>query len=197
MRIFVAGATGAIGRQLVPLLVQAGHEVAGLTRKPQRAAWLESVGATPVVRDLFDPVLAADIAAFRPDAVVHEVTDLPSRAALLPLKIVNLNRARTKGTDLLIAAAREAGAQRFVAQSVAFSVPAPGRGAIEHLEAATLAFPGVVLRYGYFYGVGTWYEGGTNRAPKVSIEYAARRTVELLDAEPGVYEVVDPVMDPS
>jgi nucleoside-diphosphate-sugar epimerase len=191
MRIFVAGATGAIGRVLVPALVDSGHEVAGLTRKPERAAWLESVGATPIVLDVYSPDLANAVAGFEPEAVVHQLTDLPSRAALIPLKVAALNKVRTAGTDALIAAARAAGAERFLAQSVAFGAPAPVRKAVQHLEQATLDFPGVVARYGYFYGPGTWYPEGTDHSPRVSVESAARRTIELLAAEPGIYEVTD------
>jgi len=191
MRVFVAGATGAIGRPLVQVLVNAGHEVAGLTRRPEKAAQLTAAGATPVVCDLFDPALAAAVADFAPDVVVHEVTDLPEHMSLFPLKVVSLNRARTKGTDILIAAARAAGAQHFVAQSLAFKAPAPVRKAVEYLEAETLAYPGVVLRYGYFYGPGTWYPEGTDKEPRLHVAHAATRTVELLTADPGVYEVTD------
>lgn len=191
MRVFVAGATGAIGRQLVPALVAAGHEVAGMTRKPERVPELIAAGAAPYLCDVFDPALERAIGSFEPDVVVHQLTDLPARAALIPLKVAGLNKVRTAGTDALIAAARAAGAQRFVAQSVAFAAPAPVRKAVEHLERETLAYPGVVLRYGYFYGPGTWYPDGTDREPRVHVATAAERTVELLSAAPGVYEVSD------
>jgi nucleoside-diphosphate-sugar epimerase len=190
MRIFLAGSTGAIGKFLVPALVEAGHDVAGLTRREEMSEWLTSVGATPVVCDLYDPRLAQEIANFAPQLVMHQVTDLPSRQSLIALKVMSLNRARTEGTDLLIAAAKAAGAQHFVAQSIGFKVPAPARKAVDHLEAATLAYPGVVLRYGAFYGPGTW----TQTAPKgggVHVRTAAARTVELLTAAPGIYEVTD------
>jgi len=189
MRVFVAGATGAIGRLLVPALVEAGHEVAGMTRRPDRAAWIESVGATPVVCDVYDDALATEVAAFAPQVVVHQLTDLPQNIALFPLKVRGANRIRIAGTDALITAAKSAGAERFLAQSVAFTVAAPGRKAVQHIEAATLAYPGVVVRYGYFYGPGTWYPEGTERTPKVSVAEAASRTVGLLDAKPGVYAV--------
>jgi len=191
MRVFVAGATGAIGRLLVPALVEAGHEVAGMTRRPDRAAWIESVGATPVVCDVYDDALATEVAAFAPQVVVHQLTDLPQNIALFPLKVRGANRIRIAGTDALITAAKSAGAERFLAQSVAFTVAAPGRKAVQHIEDATLAYPGVVVRYGYFYGPGTWYPEGTERTPKVSVAEAASRTVGLLDAKPGVYEVVE------
>lgn len=193
MRVFVAGATGAIGRFLLPALVSAGHEVAGMTRRQDRAAALAAAGATAVVCDIHDARLADVVSDFEPEVVVHQVTHLPAAGpALLPLTVHSLNRARTDGTDALIAAARVAGASRFVAQSTAFWLPHITQKAVDYLEAATLAYPGVVLRYGYFYGPGTWYAGGPKHKPPVSIEYAAARTVELLTAEPGVYEVTDP-----
>ncbi|MGC4175147.1 NAD-dependent epimerase/dehydratase family protein [Demequina sp.] len=192
MRIFVAGATGAIGRFLVPLLAEAGHEVAGLTRSADKAPALVEAGAVPVVCDVYDPRLIVEMAEFAPDLVINQITDLPQHQAMIALKVRELNRARTEGMDALIHAARTAGASRFIAQSVAFSAPAPVRKAVEHLERSTLEYPGVVLRYGYFFGPGTWYPEGTKHEPRVHVELAAIRTVELLDAEPGVYEIVDP-----
>ena len=192
MRIFVAGATGAIGRYLVPALVAAGHEVAGLTRDSDKADGLRDQGAIAVVCDVYDPRLTVELAQFAPDAVINEITDLPQRQAMIALKVRGLNRARTVGNDLLIAAAHTAGARTYLAQSVAFHAPAPARKAVEHLEAATLAYPGVVLRYGYFFGPGTWYPEGTSHEPRIHVELAALNTVDLLTAEPGVYEVTDP-----
>jgi nucleoside-diphosphate-sugar epimerase len=191
VRVFVAGASGAIGRFLVPALVDAGHEVAGMTRRPERAAQIEGAGATPVVCDVFDARLATELAAFAPQIVINEITDLPQKLAMIALKVRGLNRARTVGNDRLIAAARAAGASHFVAQSVAFAAPGPARMAVEHLERATLAFPGVVLRYGYFHGPGTWYPEGTNQEPRVHVAHAAARTVELLTAVTGIYDVTD------
>ena len=192
MRIFVAGATGAIGRYLVPALVKAGHEVAGLTRDSDKADALREQGATPVVCDAYDPRLIVEMAQFAPDAVINEITDLPQHQSMIPLKLRGLNRARTVGNDALIVAARAAHVRRYIAQSVAFGAPAPARKAVEHLETATLAYPGVVLRYGYFFGPGTWYPEGTTHEPRVHVELAALLTVEKLAAEPGVYEVTDP-----
>jgi len=163
-----------------------------MTRKEERAELIAAVGATPVVCDVYDYGLTAALADFGPEVVINEITDLPAKMAMFPLKIKGLNRARTKGNDALIAAAKAAGATQFIAQSVAFKSPSIVGGAIEHLEAATLAYPGVVLRYGYFYGLGTWYPDGTKQEPRVQVEYAAKRTVEFLTAESGVCEIVDP-----
>jgi len=192
MRIFVAGATGAIGRYLVPALVKAGHEVAGLTRDSNKADGLLAQGATPVVCDVYDPRLIVELAQLAPDVVINEITDLPQHQAMIPLKLKALNRARTAGNDALIAAAHSAHVRTYIAQSVAFHAPAPARKAVEHLEAATLDYPGIVLRYGYFFGPGTWYPEGTTHEPRVHVELAALLTVEKLTAEPGVYEVTDP-----
>src|ERR687890_2880045 len=122
MRIFVAGATGAIGRRLLPLLLTGGHQVTAMTRRPDRAAGLRTAGAEPVVADALDreAVLAA-VTAARPEVVVHELTDL---AGMRDFRRVDqgfavTNRLRTEGTDHLLAAARAAGARRFVAQSFA------------------------------------------------------------------------------
>ena len=191
MRVFLAGSTGAIGTFLVPALVAAGHEVAGLTRRPEKGDWLESVGATPVVCDLYSDAFPEAVLAFAPDVVMHQVTDLPAHPSMIALKIRSLNKARTTGTDRLIAAARIAGAERFVAQSIGFKVPGPVRKAVDHLETATLAYPGVVLRYGSFYGPGTWSEEAPQSGGGVHVRDAAARTVELLTAVPGIYDVTD------
>ena len=181
MRIFLTGATGAIGRCLLPRFTQAGHEVVGMTRSAARARALREQGAQAVVADALDrdAVLRAVVAA-SPDVVVHQATDL--RSFTEPRRFQEqfevTNRLRTQGTDHLLQAAREAGARRFVAQSYTGlpyarvggpikseddpldddPVPAyvDALAAIRHLEAAVAAHPGgVVLRYGAFYGPGT------------------------------------------
>jgi 2-alkyl-3-oxoalkanoate reductase len=183
MRIFVAGATGALGRHLVPLLVKNGHEVVGTTRSPEKAATVRDAGAESVVLDAFDrdAVIAAVVRA-EPEVVVHELTAL---AGFTDVRKFDqgfrvTNRLRTEGTDHLLAAARAARARRFVAQSFAGwpyaraggpvkreedpldpDPPAALRStlrAIRHLEAAVLGaagMTGIVLRYGAFYGPGT------------------------------------------
>jgi nucleoside-diphosphate-sugar epimerase len=181
MRIFLAGATGAIGRQLVPLLLAAGHQVTGMTRSPQRARELQDAGAEAVVADALDrdAVLAA-VAQAGPEAVIHQLTAIP--ALIDPRRIERdfalTNRLRGEGTRHLVAAAHEAGAQRFIAQSIAFAYASgpPGATHVEsdpllseqqapkafkgaaralgELEQAVLGASGTVLRYGYFYGPG-------------------------------------------
>src|SRR5262249_43216752 len=183
MRIFVAGATGAVGRGLVPRLVRAGHAVVGLTRTPEKAAFVRSLGAEPAVADGLDAAsIHRAVAAARPDVIVHEMTDLKGAADLrrFDRAFAVSNRLRTEGTDHLMAAARDTGVRRFVGQSFCGwpyartgdpikteqdpldPDPPPqmrrSLDAIRHLEAAVTGSSqpeGLVLRYGAFYGPGT------------------------------------------
>jgi nucleoside-diphosphate-sugar epimerase len=183
MRVFVAGATGAIGRQLVPRLVAAGHEVHGMTRSESKQELLRGLGAVPVVADALDAdQVAAAVDATRPEVIVHELTSIgPVNLRHLDRDFAPTNRLRTEGTDHLLAAGQAVGVRRFVAQGVAgygayartggpvkteedpFD-PSPPRdmretlAAIRYLEAAVLGArwtEGIVLRYGWFYGPGT------------------------------------------
>lgn len=192
MRIFVAGASGVIGSRLVPLLVAAGHDVAGMSRSASKARALVGLGATPIVCDVYDaPALKAGLAGYGPDVVIHQVTDLPDDAALMPMRAEANNRIRREGTANLIAAARAAGAPRFLAQSVAWQLPTAGAAAVEELERIVLAADGVVLRYGRFYGPGTYYDMSLPPRPRIHVEEAARRTVAALDAPSGVLTVTE------
>jgi nucleoside-diphosphate-sugar epimerase len=186
MRVFVAGATGAIGRPLVRQLIDGGHEVVGTTRSPAKAERLAGAGATPVVVDAFDvPALRRAVLEAEPEVVVHQLTALS--APLNPRKygawLAQTNRLRREITPVLMQAAEEAGAKRLVAQNVSFllaprgpwvqdetaplwhDAPPAVRGAVaacEALERTTLGsarVAGVVLRYGFFYGPGTSYAG--------------------------------------
>jgi nucleoside-diphosphate-sugar epimerase len=177
MRVFVAGATGAIGARLVPQLMERGHEVIGTSRSPEKADRLCAQGAEPVVLDLLDARAVRDaVAAARPEAIVHQATAL---AGLSDFKhfdrtFAPTNRLRTEGTDALFAAASEAGVRRFVAQSYAGwpyarnggpvkteqdpldPTPVPTMretlSAIRYLEHAVADVGGVALRFGGFYG---------------------------------------------
>ena len=183
MRVFVAGATGAIGKQLVPRLVAAGHEVHGMTRKESKQAMLRELGAVPVVADALDPDQVADaVGMAKPEVIVHQLTAIGAvDTRHLDRDFALTNRLRTEGTDYLLSAGQAVGVQRFVAQGVAtFGAyartggavkseedpldPSPVRemrgvvNAIHHLEAAVLGATwteGIVLRYGAFYGPGT------------------------------------------
>jgi nucleoside-diphosphate-sugar epimerase len=183
MRVLVAGATGALGRQLVPRLVAAGHAVAGMTRSSARGGAIAALGAEPVVADALDrDAVARAVGEVRPEVIVHELTALSGALDVRHFDrgFALTNRLRTEGTDHLLAAGREAGVRRFVAQSFAgwpFARtggpvkteedpldPTPVEGmratfdAIRHLESAVTGATwtdGVVLRYGGFYGPGT------------------------------------------
>jgi 2-alkyl-3-oxoalkanoate reductase len=183
MKVFVAGATGALGRILVPQLVAGGHEVVGLTRTPAKQDLVRSLGARPAVADALDPdAVARVVAEAEPDVIVHQLTALSGSIDLRHFErdFAETNRLRTEGTDHLLAAGRAIGVRRFVAQSYAGwpfartggpvkdesdpldpSPPAALRttlDAIRHLEAAVTGAgwtEGVVLRYGGFYGPGT------------------------------------------
>jgi nucleoside-diphosphate-sugar epimerase len=122
MRAFVAGASGAIGRPVVRELVAAGHDVTGMTRREDAAEEVRAAGAEGAVCDVFDPAaLNAAVAAARPDVLVHQLTALPERLDFRdPDLYTATSRVRTEGTRNLIAAARAAGARRFVAQSIVF-----------------------------------------------------------------------------
>lgn len=173
----------------MPLLVSAGHDVAGMTRSPEKVDLLRSLGATPVLSDVYDPdALVEVVVAFAPDTIVNELTDLPDELA--PSNDAN-KRMRREGTRNLLAAAEAAQVSRFVAQSVAWRLPGDAGEAVEELERTVLNAQGVVLRYGRFYGPGTYYPTGKPDPPRVQIDEAARRTVLALDAPSGVIEIVE------
>jgi nucleoside-diphosphate-sugar epimerase len=194
MRIFVAGSTGVIGRRLVPRLVADGHVVAGMTRSAAGAEWLRSVGAASVVCDVYDREKAiAAVVDFAPDILMHQLTDLPDDVAELAGRRDDNARIRQEGTRTLLDAAAAAGSVKVIAQSIAWQQP-PGRGAdaVAELERSVLDAGGVVLRYGQFYGPGTFYPDAPPGHPRVHIEEAARVTASLLDAPSGVVTVIDP-----
>ena len=183
MKVLVAGATGALGRQLVPRLVAAGHDVTGMTRSNARAGAVRGLGAAPVIADALDPdAVARAVAAAGPDVIVHQLTALSGSLDLrhFDRSFALTNRLRTEATDHLLAAGRAAGVGRFVVQSFAgwpfarsggpvkseedLLDPQPAAAmrttldAIRHLEEAVVGArwtEGVVLRYGGFYGPGT------------------------------------------
>ena len=191
VRIFLAGASGVLGVRIVPLLVADGHVVAGMTRSPGKAEMLRGLGAEPVVCDVYDEAKLGDaVVAFRPELVMHQLTDLPDDEAGLANAGDANARMRREGTRNLLAAAERAGASRLLAQSVAWELTGAGRAAKEELERTVLAVGGVVLRYGRFYGQGT-YHAEPPEPPRIQIDDAARETAALLDAPSGFVEVVE------
>ncbi len=182
-----------IGQQLIPLLVDLGHTVGGMTRSIERGPQLRALGAEPVVCDVYDAeALSAAVTSFRPDLVLHQLTDLPDDSRDLRTHAVFNARMRQEGTRNLLLASQQAGGARVVAQSVAWTMPpGPGAEAVAFLEEAVLAARGTVLRYGQFYGPGTYYEREQPAEPRVSIETAAQRTIDALTAPSGVLTIVD------
>lgn len=220
MRVFVAGATGVIGRELVPRLVTAGHEVIGMSNDESRNGLLRSLGANPVVVDVFDRT--ALIAAFqreKPNAVIDELTSLGKA------NYAANNRMRDEGTRNLVDAAKAAGVERFIAQSYCLYAPGSGlatendpldlssgafQGSIEGivaLERIVNEMPtGIILRYGSMYGPGTWYAPGGSIAGQllhgdfvasnditsfVHVEDAAQAAVLALHWPKGTFNIVD------
>jgi nucleoside-diphosphate-sugar epimerase len=191
MRIFLAGATGVLGMRLVPLLVNAGHAVGGMTRSAAKAESLVELGAEPVVCDVFDAAAVTEaVGAFAPALVMDQLTDLPDRVDQIPMFRERNNRIRTEGTRNLIDAARAAQVPRFIAQSISWEPPGGAEAVHEH-ERMVLDAGGVVLRYGQLYGPGTYYEDHPPDPPRIHAEEAARRTLELLDAAPGAIVVTE------
>jgi nucleoside-diphosphate-sugar epimerase len=177
MRVFVAGASGAIGTRLVPQLIDRGHEVIGTFRSPGNAERVRALGAEPIPLDLLDPrAVRKAVLETKPDAIVHQATALADArfSRNLDRTFAQTNRLRTEGTDALLAAAREAGIRRFVAQSFASAryareggpvktevdpldpTPAPAtretNAAMRYLDQAVTDAGGIALRYGGFYG---------------------------------------------
>ncbi len=212
MNIFIAGATGVIGRSLVPQLLERGHSVTAMTRDEKRADRIARQGAEPVVCDVYDAArLDRVVGDAAPDVVVHQLTSLP--AAIHPRHIAEHlaanDRIRTEGTRNLLRAARRAGVRRVVAQSIAFAYTPHGSlvkdetaplwldapwpwqrtvRAVEDLEAQVTSnrdIEGVVLRYGYFYGPGTAYAADGSVAALVR-----RRQFPLVGAGSGVFSFV-------
>lgn len=192
VRIFLVGASGVIGTRLIPLLRGDGHTVVGMTRSPSKSGLLRSLGAEPVVCDIFDPgALREALRSARPDVVINEATDLPDDPALIQQFGPANNRIRREGTSNVLAAGKEAGAKRFLAQSVAWTLPGEGGRAALELERMVLEAGGTVLRYGQLYGPGTYHEEGLPSHPRIHVDEAARRTVAALSAPPGVVTVVE------
>jgi nucleoside-diphosphate-sugar epimerase len=216
VRIFLAGATGAIGRRLTPLLLAAGHEVTGSTRSPETARELNATGMHGVVVDVFDAAALRDaVVKSRPEIIIHQLTDLPrvvEDEARLAASYPRNARIRIEGTRNLIAAAQAASARRFIVQSVAFAY-APGAEphsetdplnvsagpravtvrAAADLERQVLSseMEAIVLRYGFFYGPGTWHADPI-RKPPLHIDAAAQATLlAVTRGQPGIYNIAE------
>jgi nucleoside-diphosphate-sugar epimerase len=237
MRVFVAGATGAIGRPLVARLLSDGHEVVATTRDAARAGALREQGAEAVVLDAFDAgAVHRAVRDAAPEVVVHQLTSLPQvpDPKAMAASLVQTSRLRRETVPTCVDAARAAGARRVVVQSISFVTRPDGRPvhdedaplfldagpgfseavrAVADMEASVTGaegIEGVVLRYGFFYGPGTWYHrdgamatlirkrrypivgSGQGRMSWVHVDDAVDATVRALDrGAPGVYNVCD------
>ncbi|MGH2905540.1 MAG: NAD-dependent epimerase/dehydratase family protein [Solirubrobacterales bacterium] len=237
MKVLVAGATGAIGQPLVSQLLVAGHEVVALTRSEPSATKLRESGAQAVVCDVFDAT-AVDVAMneSRPDAVIDQLTSLPQE--LDPRKMAEAyavnDKVRSLGTEALVSAAKKHGVKRYIVQSIAFIYAPSGEGLKSEDDAAWIAAPepftnsvrvlvenerkvttaseftGIVLRYGFFYGPGTWYASDGSSAKMVEkrqfpiaggghgvnsfvhvADAAAATVAALTQGDAGIYNIVD------
>ena len=176
-----------LGARIVPLLLSSGHTVAGMTRSRSKIDTLRSSGCLPVLCDVFDyGSLSKAVLGFSPDLIMHQLTDLPDSISKIPEYSTANNRIRIEGTDNLISAAKLAKVHRFLAQSIAWEIPAQGAFAKQHLEDSVLNYGGVVLRYGQLYGPGTYYESRPPVGPTIHVDEAARRTVLMLEHETGI-----------
>jgi len=210
MRVFLAGATGALGRQLLPMLTAAGHAVWGMTRTPGKAGQIRAAGGEPVVADALDrEAVSAAVGQAAPEVVVHQLTALAafSNIRQFDREFALTNRLRTEGTRFLLDAARTAGARRFVAQSFTgwpyareggpikneedaldARPPEPARrtlAAIRELEAmvtGAAGLEGVVLRYGFLYGPGTSLGDGGDQ-----IQAIRRRMLPIIGGGTGIW----------
>jgi nucleoside-diphosphate-sugar epimerase len=216
MKVFLAGAAGAIGRRLVPLLLRGGHEVTGTTRSADKAHDLERFGVIPAVLDVFDPhALSAAMRAAKPEVVIHQLTDLPREfdEGRIVASYANNARIRSEGTRNLIAAARAAAARRLIVQSIAFgyasggephpetdplnladparAVTINGTADMERQVLAAAGLDGVILRYGLFYGPGTWHDEPVRR-PALHVDAAAHAALlALTRGAAGIYNIAD------
>ena len=218
MKIFLAGATGAIGKRLVPLLLEAGFQVIGTTRSSSRAEGLRATGVEPAVVDVFDRAsLVRAVVAAHPDIVMQQLTDLPP--GLDPSQMVEGTRRnahiRSEGTKNLVAAALEAGVLRFIAQSIAWmyavgpephleedrldvgaqgtrAITVTGVATLERLVLASPPIEGIVLRYGHLYGPGTGIDV-PGEPPSIHVDAAAAAALLAIEkGQNGIYNIAEP-----
>jgi nucleoside-diphosphate-sugar epimerase len=218
MKVFLAGAAGAIGRRLVPLLLEAGHSVTGTTRSGEAASELRTRGVTAVVVDAFDAVALRDaVMRAQPEVVIHQLTDLPKilDRARPPGGFSGNTRLRIEGTANLVAAAQAAGARRLIAQSIAFAyapgpephaetdplaspegdsshaVTARGVRALEDTVLGATGLTGIVLRYGRLWGPGTWNATPSGRGV-LQVDAAAHAALlAMTRGQAGVYNIAE------
>jgi 2-alkyl-3-oxoalkanoate reductase len=210
MRVFVAGASGVIGRRLVPRLVAAGHEVTGTTTRPDATEPIRAAGAEPALCDCLDPVAVEDaVIAANPDVIVSQLTRLPEKYNLRTIDYEPTTRLKIEGGRNLVSAGRKVGARRFLLQSVAW-VYEPEGGSVKNEDAPPMrdapgrfraglegtltserealdagGMDGLVLRYGQFYGPDTYYDRGGSIAGQVE-----RRLFPVIGRGGGVFSFI-------
>lgn len=218
-RIFLAGATGALGRRLVPLLLAEGYQVTGTTRAADKVATLQRMGVAPAVVDVFEAeALREAVIAASPEIVIHQLTDLPAGLSPALMDEARLRNARLReiGTRHLVDAALAAGARRLIAQSIAFlyaplsetrplreedpldlaatgirAASVKGVTALEESVLRTPGIAGIVLRYGQLYGPGTGVETAGGTAP-VHVDAAAwAALLAITRGAPGIYNIAE------
>lgn len=217
-KVFLAGATGAIGKRLLPQLLDAGYEVFGMTRSAEKVDELKTAGVTPIVVDVFDArALSGAMTAVRPEIVINQLTDLPARLepSRMAEGVVRTTRIRIEGTRNLVTAALEAGVRRFIAQSLAcwvyadgpqpyaenapldlraespYAVVVEGVATLEQLTTKSPPLEGVVLRYGQLYGPGTGRDEPARPAP-LHVDAAAQAALLAIDrGEPGIFNIAE------
>jgi len=214
-RIFLAGASGAVGRRVGLLLVRDGHQVTGTTRSAEKADQMRRLGINPVIVDVFDASgFREAVVAAKPDIVIHQLTDLPlglDPALMAEARLANA-RIREVGTGNLLVGAVAAGARRVVAQSTAFAyapgdkpysedrpldIDAPGEGAVSARGVASLEYQvlcapmeKVVLRYGKLYGPGTGFDARSPGGP-VHVDAAAEAALRAISKGGGIYNIAE------
>lgn len=216
MIVFVAGGSGVVGQRLLPLLRQDGHQIVATTRSASKVDTLGALGATPVVVDVFDKAaLEHAVVAAKPDVIIHQLTDLPDLLdpAQMDAVLERNARLRRDGTRNLMAAAQAARVKRVIAQSIVW-IYAEGEGpraetdplntaegpwrrtvegviALEQAVLNTLGVEGLVLRYGRFYGPGTWTATPSGTSP-LHVDAAAEvARLAVSRGEPGIYNVAE------
>lgn len=220
MRIFLAGATGVIGRRLIPLLLGAGHAVTGTTRTTdaEKVRWLKAAGVRPVVVNAIDDQSwIAAMEEARPEVVIHQLTALPD--VLDPEKMADVLRENSQlrivGTRNLVAAAQAAGGRRLIAQSIAFgyapgpephaetdpiaspdgdtpaAITARGVRSLENAVLSAAGIEGIVLRYGRLYGPGTWFASAEGRGPLHVDAAAEAALLAVTRGTPGIYNIAE------
>ena len=218
MKVFLAGAAGAVGKRLVPLLLDAGHDVVGTTRSMTKADALRAAGVQPVVIDVFDAsALSRAMSSSRPEIVIQQLTDLPPGLdpTLMAEGTLRNARMRREGTRNLVAAALAAGVRRLIAQSIAWiyapgpephseddaldihaegsrAVTAAGVATLERLAVASSPIDGIVLRYGHLYGPGTGADVAGD-APSLHVDAAASAALLTIEnGSGGIYNIAEP-----